>query len=328
MKRFGFGHAGRIAAILLFVAVSGISLARDRQTAFSEYAYNNENPAYSAQSGPQIVIHRYVSPYLQRGSFEPFAALAETDGFKVQWLDGPITAEALAETDVLAIVNAYSRSGQGDYRRYSTMDVPSIYSEAELDLIVSWVEKGGSLLLLADHSPFAGGTIALAGRFGAIYMTGHALRSDSISENKHVHIDFRRTPDGHGQGKLNGHPIVDGELGIGRIEHFYAFGGQAIIPPQEATNLLQIPNGFEAILTFRLTEEFYSAPRIDASGLSQGMAMTAGQGRVAIFGEAGGFTTQRIDDDEPFGLADPAADQNAEFVLSTLRWLAGYQQQK
>lgn len=316
------------AAALALLVVCSPPLAQDRQTAVTEYTYTNENPAYEAQRGPRIVIHRYVSPYLQRGAFEPFAALAETDGFQAQWLDGPLTAERLADTEILAIVNAYSRSGAGDYRRYSTMDVPSIYSEEELDLIVSWVKEGGALLLLADHSPFAGGTIALASRFGAVYMTGHALRSDSISENKHVNIDFRRTPEGPNQGKLNAHPIADGALGLGKIEHFFAFGGQAIIPPAGATNLLQIPQGFEAILTFRLTEEFYSAPRIDAGGLSQGMAMTFGEGRVAIFGEAGGFTAQRIDDGEPFGLTDPDADENAEFVLSTLRWLAGYHPKK
>ena len=325
MNRAARRISSGFAAALVILAFHGPLLARDRQTAVTEYNYTNENPAYEAQSGPRIVIHRYVSPYLQRGSFEPFASLVRTDGFKIQWLDGPLTAEILAETDVLAIVNAYARSGAGDYRNFSTMDVPSIYSETEMDLIVSWVESGGALLLLADHSPFAGGTIALAGRFGATYMTGHALRSDSISQYTYVNIDFRRTPEKRGQGKLNDHPITDGALGTGKIEHFYAFGGQAIIPPADATNLLQIPQGFEAILTFRLKEEFYSAPRIDAGGLSQGMAMTFGEGRVVIFGEAGGFTTQRIDDGEPFGLADPAADENARFVLSTLRWLAGYQ---
>ena len=56
--------------------------------------------------------------------------------------------------------------------------------------------------------------------------------------------------------------------------------------------------------------------------------MTFGEGRVAIFGEAGGFTTQRIDDNEPFGLADPDADENAAFVLATLRWLADYRPKK
>lgn len=326
MKRFTGPCLAALLAMLwaLVAAILPAGATGDRQTAVTGYAYENENPAYAAQSGPRIVIHRHVSPYLQRGSFEPFKALAETDGFRVRWLDAPLTAEILAETDILAIVNAYARSGAGDYRRFSTMDVPSIYSEGELDLIVSWVEKGGSLLLLADHSPFAGGTIELASRFGAIYMTGHALRKDSISADLHVHIDFHRSPDGYGQGKLNRHPIVDGALGIGPIEHFYAFGGQAIIPPEGAVNLLQIPREFEAILTFRLTDEFYSAPRIDAGGLSQGMAMVFGKGRVAIFGEAGGFTAQRIDDGEPFGLAHPDAGQNAQFALSTLRWLAGY----
>ncbi|MCB1421990.1 MAG: hypothetical protein KDJ69_05895 [Nitratireductor sp.] len=319
--------AGFVAALLIFAVYNPLS-ASERQFAFTEYTYTNENPAYEAQTGPRIVIHRYVSPYLQRGAYEPFAMLVETDGFQTQWLDGPLTAERLAETEILAIVNAYSRSGAGDYRRYSTIDVPSIYSEEELDLIVSWVKEGGSLLLLADHSPFAGGTIALASRFGAVYMTGHAVRNDSISENKYVNIDFRRTPEEPGHGTLNSHPITDGALGLGKIEHFYAFGGQAIIPPADAINILQIPQGFEAILTFRLNEEFYSAPRIDAGGLSQGMAMTFGEGRVAIFGEAGGFTTQRIDDNEPFGLADPDADENAAFVLATLRWLADYRPKK
>jgi hypothetical protein len=125
-------------------------------------------------------------------------------------------------------------------------------------------------------------------------------------------------------GTLFDHPITNGGTGRAKIEHFYTFGGQAILPPAEAVSLMRIPDGYETLLTFDLKGEFERAPRIDSSGFSQGAVMDYGKGRVAIFGETGAFTSQIRDGNILMGFVDPVADQNEEFVLATLRWLAGY----
>lgn len=297
------------------------------QTGLSDYRFENSSPAYGADEGPVILIHRDASPQVQRGSLEAFANLVRSDGFRVEWLDAKLDRDTLASASILVISNAYVRGGERDYRNFSVLDAPQVYSEAEIDLIEKWVSDGGSLLLLADHSPFAGGTISLAARFGFTYMTGHALRRDSTAGYFYVHMDFRK-PDhvapvkSTAIGLLGDHEITNGATGRPAIGHFYTFGGQAMIAPGDATVLLTIPDGFDALLSQDPRVEFYSAPRIDVAGFSQGAVKDLGSGRLAVFGEAGAFTAQQIEGREPFGLTHPDADQNADFVLATMRWLA------
>ena len=136
--------------------------SKPAQAAEEGYTFDNRSPAYALGTGPRIAVHRYVSPYVQRGAFNPFQTLVETDGFQFNWLDKQISSEALAEIDILVVSNAYTKGGANDYNNFGTLDAPSVYSPDEIQLIKAWVEQGGRLLVLADHSPFAGGAIKLA----------------------------------------------------------------------------------------------------------------------------------------------------------------------
>jgi len=298
--------------------------SKPAQAAEEGYTFDNQSPAYALGTGPRIAVHRYVSPYVQRGAFNPFQTLVETDGFQFNWLDKQISSESLAEIDILVVSNAYTKGGANDYNNFGTLDAPSVYSPDEIQIIKTWVEQGGRLLVLADHSPFAGGAIKLAEAFGFVFMTGFAIHKDSFSERVLTDIDFRREGEGKQIGKLSDHPIVNGSTGRPPISHFKTFGGQAIIPAPKASSFLTIPAGFESLLTFRLRQDFNTAARLDASGLSQGATMDFGDGRIAIFGETGAFTSQSQLGAAPFGLSDPEADENADFVLATLRWLVGF----
>ena len=309
----------------LFALVVAPAVDAQNQTADAGYRFENANPAYPDGTGPTVQIHRFVSPYVQRGSFDAFKTLIESDGFNARWLDKQISGEVLEETNVLVIANAYTKGGARDFNNFSTLEAPSVYNDAEIALIANWVRDGGSLLILADHSPFAGGTIKLAEALGFTFMTGVAVHKSSISENIISNIDFRREGESRRIGRLSGHPIVDGGLGRPRISHYFAFEGQAIIPPPQAASLLTIPKGYETILTLSVREEFYTAMRLDASGFSQGAVLDLDNGRIGVFGETGGFTSQVRSNVRSMGLAAPEADENAEFVLSTLRWLAKFQ---
>ena len=67
-------------------------------------------------------------------------------------------------------------------------------------------------------------------------------------------------------------------------------------------------------------------PFVPATGLLQGAVMRHGKGRVAVFGEAAMFTTQVIERGGTtirFGMNDPSAAGNAQFVLNVLHWLSG-----
>lgn len=309
-----------IAAMTLvfiqFSIAAPISMAQQR--AIEGFSFNNTSPAWDKGKGPKVIIHRAVSPYAQRGSFDPFKILSTSDGLTVNYLDRAIDKVTLSNTAILVIPNAYTN----DYRQYSTLEAPSVYSDVEIALIKNWVQEGGSLLVLADHSPFAGGTIKLADAFGFSYMTGHTLNKSSLSNRVNVNIDFSRE-----NGLLADHPITNGSTGRKKISHYFAFGGQAIIAAKGAASILTTPNHFETMLGFSAKNDFYSAPRLPTGGQSQGAAMDYGKGRLVIMGETGGFTAQIIAGRVPFGFENPEADENKEFILATMRWLARYQPQ-
>jgi Ca2+-binding RTX toxin-like protein len=70
-----------------------------------------------------------------------------------------------------------------------------------------------------------------------------------------------------------------------------------------------------------------STPRIPVGGGPQGAVMRAGQGRVAMFGEAAMFTAQkqRLQDGtwRRMGMNAPYAEQNYKFMLNVSHWLSG-----
>lgn len=309
-----------LATIIATLAVVFVQISSSvaQQRAIEGFSYKNTSPAWEQGQGPKVVIDRAVSPYAQRGSFDPFKILSESDGLNLNYLDAAIDKTVLFDTKIFVVPNAYT----DNYRQFSTLEAPSVYTDAQISLIKSWVEEGGSLLVLADHSPFAGGTIKLADAFGFTYMTGHTLNKASLSTRINVDINFSRE-----NALLADHAITNGATGRKKITHYYAFGGQAIIAPKGATSILTTPDHFETMLGFSASRDFYSAPRLPTGGQSQGAAMEFGKGRVVFMGETGGFTAQIIAGASPFGFQNPEADENKEFILATMRWLARFQPQ-
>lgn len=65
-----------------------------------------------------------------------------------------------------------------------------------------------------------------------------------------------------------------------------------------------------------------STPRLPAEGLLQGVALTHGKGRGAVFGEAAMFSAQRSGAERhAMGMNSPAAGQNGQFLLNLMHWL-------
>jgi hypothetical protein len=308
------------AAFALFIALccffSPATANAQRQLPDNDFSFRNDNPAYAAGAGPRIVFVTANSKFVLRGAFDPLARLAETDGFRVSRPEGTVE-QSMAGADILVIANPFLEN----YRDYPAMTPPSAFSVEEIDAIRRFVEEGGALLLLADHAPLGGGSSDLAKAFGFEFLNGHTAEAAAADiGNRHVMILF--TPD---NGLLTSHPITSGDTGRQKITRFQAFGGQSFIPPADATNLLTIPSGWVAIFTYRLEAELASAPRIDASGMSQGAIMDYGKGRLAVFAEAGGFSAQIIDGVDKFGFNTPEGAANPEFILATLRWLARFE---
>ncbi|MEZ5872482.1 MAG: hypothetical protein R3D32_11710 [Nitratireductor sp.] len=281
------------------------------------YSYQNDSPAYPAESGPMIVFSARNSVFVRNGSAKPLAKLAESDGFQTFTSDGTLDDALLAKAGILVIINAYDRD---QYKNFPAMTPPSAFSDEEIERVRKWVDGGGNLLVLADHAPLGGGSSKLAEAFGFTFLNGHAAETKSADAGySHVILDFRQQT-----GLASDTPVTDGSMGRKPTERFFAFGGQAFIPATGAVQLLTIPDGWSAIFSYRLQDELASAPRIDASGMAQGAILEYGKGRIGVFGEAGGFTAQ-ISPDGKFGFNTDEGAQNPEFILSLLRWLAHYQ---
>lgn len=309
-----------LAALLVFFigAVFPLqALAQRGQIPDREYRYDNNAPAYAQDEGPLIAFIERDSTFIANGSHEPLEALARSDGFRTTELTGELTGLAQSDAKVAIIINSFRRpTGE-----FSIMEPPSAFSPEEIAAAKAWVEAGGGLLILADHAPLGSGTSALADAFGFQYLNGFTAETVAADAGVlRMEIDFSR------ERGLNGdHAITNGEMGRGAVEHFFTFGGQSFIPASGATTLLTVPQGFSAIFASRSAQARAGAPKMDASGMAQGAVLETGMGRLALFTEASAFSAQIGNAGRTLGFNSAQGADNPEFVLSLLRWLAGYQ---
>jgi hypothetical protein len=269
-------------------------------------------PAFAANAGPRVVIDEsHCNLHTADGFYKPFADLLRRDGFVVEPLKARFTAEALEGVDVLVIANALAE------KNCDKWDLPnfSAFRDDEIAVIEDWVEGGGSLLLIADHMPFAAAAEKLAGAFGLAFINGYAQPDDGIRI-----IRFERSA-----GTLADHAITAGRSAEEQVDTVVSFTGQAFRAVRgEVSPLLTIP----AEVTMRLPKEAgeftEKTPSFSAEGLLQGAALPHGKGRVAVFGEAAMFSAQETERDGKiikFGMNAPGAEQNAQFVLNVMHWL-------
>ena len=168
--------------------------------------------------------------------------------------------------------------------------------DTEVDALVSWVDQGGSLLVAADHPPFATPPNSLVERFGFSVIAGSVADED---EN----TDFALRPSSH-------HPIISG------IEEVWVYTGAAVAFPPEATILL--PLG----LSHQLTLRGFTFDPIEPETLAVAAIRRYGDGRVAILSESGMIGCHVNSSDIPYGLCAPEAEENPTFALALVDWLA------
>lgn len=301
-------------ALLLTAFIVGCfsTTAHSQQVPDMDFQFNNTAPKFADGNGPILLLEAVHSPFVQRGSFDPLLKLAKEDGFQPGYLNYKITANSLEKLQILAIINSYRQ----DYTAFSAMEPPSAYEDSEIIAINEWVKNGGRLLLIADHAPFSGGTSKLAESFGFTFFNSFVLETSSLPfRNGAIKYDLS-------YGLNENSPIIAGQHANKKIERFMIFTGSAFIAPVNAISVLNIPNGFSALIMKSNQQDIGSVPQINVSGLSQGATMEVGKGRIAVFAEAASFSAQIINKIKLHGMNNPRADQNALFVLATLRWLA------
>lgn len=281
------------------------------QTVDPDFRTRVERPAFAGTGErPVLVIDEaHQNHHTAGGGYKPFADLAAQDGFEVVPGTAKLDAAALAPVRILVIANALGEAGS-----------PAL-TEAECDAVLAWVKAGGSLLLIADHAPFGGAVQPLARRFGVEMGAGF------VSDPGHSQPDLVRfLTFSRANGLLADHPITRGREPRERVSTVMTFAGQSLSIPPGAASLLTF--GKEAVEG--KNRDFPSPDNVPVAGRSQGLALTAGKGRVVVLGEAGMFSAQvsttreegKAPDILRFGMNVLGYD-NVQLALNVLHWLAG-----
>lgn len=258
--------------------------------------------AFALGTGPLVLIDQSHFNAVDAERYRPAMDLLRRDGYVVETLNGPLTRSALTRVRVLvsfqygssarAAINLLRRENPG-------LTNVGAFTDAEVATVRDWVEAGGSLLLAVDHEPAPLAADALARSLGVRFLNGIAYIDRS------ARLMFRR-----GDGTLVDHPLTQG------IEQVATFGGSAF----------QLERPGEPLLVFGADVRFYVASdssEIPVSGWLQGAALAFGQGRLAVFGEAGMFTAQLNASGNPMGMNAAIARQNPQFLLNVVHWLSG-----
>ena len=300
------------AAILALSAGLCGRSARAQQVADSLFAPAVTAPAYAGGNGPVVLVDEaHHNFHTMGGRFFAFARLLQRDGYDVRPLRSPFTREVLDSARVLVVSNAVHETNQEDW----FLPTPSAFDDDEISAVRAWVEEGGSLLLIADHMPFPGAAEKLARAFGVLFSNGFALNAGEESGQ----MTFRRH-----DGSLASHPVTRGRNRAEQVDSVTAFTGQAFRLEGKGDPLLRL--SADAVLLMPEEAWMFSkrTPRLSASGMLQGALLRVGKGRVAVFGEAAMFTAQLSGPQRvPVGMNDPAAPQNARFLLNVMHWLSG-----
>jgi hypothetical protein len=264
-------------------------------------------------SHPRVVIDRaHHNAHTARGKYRPFAELLRMDGCVVKNGINRFSPGSLKHTDVLVIVNA---SG-GGHMNIMGLNLPfsrdkremPAFSDKEIEAVRAWVQNGGSLLLIADHSPYGEASAKLAGAFGVRMHKGFT----EIPHEKSDPMEFARA-----NHRLPDHPIVAGSDSTTQIRRVYTFTGQSLDGPADATILLALPDSAVEYIPQR--DDEHTEMKEEKAGAAQGLAFAYGKGRVVVLGEAAMLTAQVYRGDH-FGMNTPGCD-NQQFALNIVHWL-------
>lgn len=307
----------RIIAILFLSALAGLR-AGAQQVPDADFRFENRNPAYEAGQGPVVCIDEaHFNFHTAEGRYKSFADLLRGDGYAVQPFKSAFTAESLAACRVMVIANALSEQNREDW----AYPHASSFTRDEIVAMFNWVRGGGALLLIADHSPFAGAAADLGAMLGAAFVDGYV----NVSPKGNQFPDVFSI----GGGGLGAHAITKGRSETEAVTQVGTFTGSAFVLAQGFEPLLVLPPEATNVFVWRQSlgqaappsEEW---PRVSVAGWSQGAARTLGKGRVVILGEAAMCSAQLAGPDKrTMGMNHPRAAQNAQFCLNTVRWLSG-----
>jgi hypothetical protein len=315
------------ALLIPAIAVSQVKVAAD-----AHFDASVELPHY-LNSHPVVAFDEAHSNYhTATGRYEPLATLLRNDGYTVIAGKRAFLRERLSGVSVLLIANARGPGATDAVSR-------AAFTEQECKEVSAWVRSGGSLLLIADHTPFGSAAANLAKHFGVEMGNSYVFDLVNSTVDDPTILVFSRD-----NGLLGDHIITNGHTPSEVVTRIVAFTGQSLSVPPGATALMKLgASAYEAPTTQDLDAAEKAVGQVPANvhdilahaepvaGRAQGVALSYGKGRVVIVGEAAMFSAQILSeggqDDEKFGMNAPGNDDK-RFVLNVLHWLSGLAPEK
>ena len=323
---------------LLLLTAAATPARSQRQVEDTTFVPKVARPAFIGRPPIVMIDEAHRNQFTLKGAYRAFASLLSLDGLRVIPGVQAFSPQALKDCQVLIVADA---AGSVDLTAPSAR--ASAFRIEECDAVRDWVKAGGSLLLIADHAPFGSAMDSLAVRFGVDMGKGYTMdtrRVDPESGNMGC-ILFTRD-----KGLLGDHAITRGRDRTERIDRVTTFTGQSLKGPRGSAGLLVLsPSALDLPYTPDARREATPEARreadttamvdtpgaVTAVGRFQGLAFSFGKGRVVVLGEASMFSSQFLYGTEALhrgrtrlriGLNRPDLDDNSQFALNVLRWLA------
>lgn len=248
------------------------------------------------------------------GRYLPFARLLRNDGCDVFPGRDRFTAASLERLDVLVISNALGHDDMGD-----TAAAHPAFSPKECEAVRAWVERGGALLLIADHAPMGAAARTLGAVLGVDMRNGYTVDTLQMALGP---SNIAYVP---GRGLDPDHPIIRGRDSTETLRCVVTFTGQSLAGPPGAAQLLRLSDRAQDLMV-GLGEYRADVPeskRLSAAGRAQGLAFMLGKGRVVVLAEAAMMSAQVAGPQrQPMGMNVPGTDDR-QLALNVVRWLAG-----
>jgi len=330
---------GRMLLFALLLLTAAAAPARSqRQVEDPTFVPKVAMPAFTGRHPIVMIDEAHRNQFTMKQGYRAFASLLSQDGLRVIPGSEAFSPQLLKTCQVLVVADAIgSAAPTAASARASAFRIP------ECDAVRDWVKEGGSLLLIADHAPYASAMDSLAVRFGVDMGKGYTLdtrRVDPESGNMGC-ILFARA-----KRLLGDHAITRGRDKTERIDRVVTFTGQSLAGPRGSVGLLVLsPSALD--LPFSPDARREATPKarrmadtaaavnapgaVTAVGRFQGLAFGFGRGRVVVLGEASMFGSQFVLGTDArhrgkarlrIGLNRPDLDDNQQFALNVLRWLA------
>src|SRR5262249_8227562 len=153
--------------------------------------------------------------------------------------------------------------------------------------------KGGSLFLIADHSPFAGAARELAKAFGVEFRNGYAM-AGHWKPNSPEAFEY-------GTG-LKESTITRGRSDDEKVTQVGTVTGSAVKPPKDWIPVLVFGAKSESREQEEGEKDKAKTRKVLIEGWCQGAVMKVDKGRVAVFGEAAMFSAQLAGAKQPMGM--------------------------